>query len=103
MKIAVPRHARPVAHAVSAQRLTRASLPKEIDVEACLQRMELMPPVNGNVNEVAGLEDRTQRSRTAESWVAEEVRRCDLDTAEVRQVVPGASRIKLIELRRRAL
>jgi hypothetical protein len=24
--------------------LIRASLPKEIDVEACLQRMELMPP-----------------------------------------------------------
>ena len=101
VKIAVPRHARPVVQAVSAQRLIYASQPPEIDVEARLKRTELMPPVNGNVNEVAGLEDRTERSRTTESWVAGEVRLFDLDTAEVRLVVPRASWIKLLELRRR--
>src|SRR5271163_3184914 len=87
-KIEVPRHARPVVQAVSAQRLVCASLPPEIDVEARLKRTELMPPVNGNVNEVAGLEDRTERSRATESWVAGKVRLCYLDAAEVRHEVP---------------
>src|ERR1051326_5921652 len=66
VKIAVPRHARPVVQALSAQRLICASLPPEIDIEARLKSTELMPPVNRKVNEVAGLEDRTERSRTTE-------------------------------------